>query len=77
MTRRDELFRETVERLSWALDLIEMYDRFLLDLGQQQERVNSKVHIEGKSCARRVLTLARVATAQDGPSDHHNHGDQP
>lgn len=44
--------RETAE---WAIDLIDMYDKFLISLGQPEEKVYSEVHKMGKIRAYNTL----------------------
>lgn len=45
--------------LSWALDLLDMYDKLLIELGEPREMVYSSIHLAGKKHAR--VTLSRVA----------------
>lgn len=56
-------FKETV---SWALDLIDLYDAKLVELGEPHERVHSPTHVAGKELARTTLRhLAGEATLED------------
>jgi hypothetical protein len=47
---------EAQAALSWALDLIDKYDEFLVELGEPREHVYSDVHVAGKAKARIALT---------------------
>ena len=42
--------------LEWALDLIEMYDRHLIDKGDPPEQVRSATHLDGLARARQALS---------------------
>ena len=44
-----------VQALSWALDLLDMYDEKLIGLGEPSELVNSEIHLRGKAKARAAL----------------------
>jgi hypothetical protein len=48
-------FVETIDHLYWALDLINMYDRRLIQLGDPKEQVCSAVHIDRMFGARNTL----------------------
>lgn len=43
------------QALEWALDLLDMYDERLIELGEPPERVYSDVHLAGKAKAREAL----------------------
>lgn len=47
------------EALSWALDILDMCDKRLVQLGDPPERVYSAIHIAGKAKARAALDAAR------------------
>ena len=53
-----ECLRELAEGLSWALDLLDMYDQQLINLGEPVEKVNPPIHLEAKSKARAALERA-------------------
>ena len=44
-----------VEALSWALDLLDIYDEFLIRFGEPKEKVYSPIHLQGKEKARAAL----------------------
>jgi len=46
-----------IEALSWALDMLDMYDEFLIKLGEPREKVYSPIHLQGKEKARAALAL--------------------
>jgi len=46
----------------WALDLIDMYDGFLVSLGEPKEKVYSDVHVDGVAKARAAIALASSPT---------------
>ena len=46
--------------LSWALDLLDMYDELLIKMGEPREKVYSSIHLQGKEKAR----VALAASAQ-------------
>ena len=46
-----------VEALSWALDLLDMYDELLIKMGEPREKVYSSIHLRGKEKARAALAL--------------------
>lgn len=49
--------------LEWALDLLDMYDAKLIELGEPADRVNNAVHTQGKANARSDLrALARACS---------------
>jgi hypothetical protein len=52
----EEMAGRVVEALSWALDLLDMYDKRLVDLGEPEDRVYSPIHLDGKKRARRALS---------------------
>lgn len=56
--QRDALHRY----LSWAVDLIDMYDEFLIKLGEPKEKVYSEVHLKRKADARAALALCNPET---------------
>ena len=43
------------EALSWALDLLDMYDELLIKMGEPREKVYSPIHLQGKEKARAAL----------------------
>jgi hypothetical protein len=46
------------EGLSWALDLIDLYDERLVELGEPRDLVYSPIHLAGKAKARGALAEA-------------------
>jgi len=56
--------RPLVDALAWALDLIDLYDKFLVDLGEDPEQVYSVVHKRG--VARAKAALAETIDRRDG-----------
>lgn len=46
------------EALSWALDILDQYDEFLIANGEPRERVYSPTHLAGKAKARAALAAA-------------------
>lgn len=55
LAERAEYATKLINELSWALDLQDMYDRRLIQLGDPKEKVCSAVHIGRKFHAREVL----------------------
>jgi hypothetical protein len=55
------------EALSWALDLLDMYDKRLVDLGEPEDRVYSPIHLDGKKRARRALSHSTKAEGEGQP----------
>jgi len=53
--RQVSLVADSQKWLSWALDLLDMYDERLVALGDPKELVYSEIHVTGKAEARRVL----------------------
>jgi hypothetical protein len=56
--RKEILFTEMKllkDALSWSLDLLDMYDKRLVELNEPKESVYSPVHVEGKRRARQAL----------------------
>ena len=49
------------EALSWALDLLDMYDELLIKMGEPREKVYSSIHLQGKEKARVALADQPVA----------------
>jgi len=49
---------ELVAHLRWALDLIDMYDKRMVQLGDPRERVYSAAHVQAKQ-ETRLLVAAR------------------
>lgn len=41
--------------LKWAVDLIDMYDEFLVSLGQPKEKIYSEAHVQGTTLANKTL----------------------
>ncbi len=54
---------EVVEAARWALDLIDMYDRYLVALGEPAEKVLSATHVAGKVKARVALAAYDAASS--------------
>jgi hypothetical protein len=50
--------RDTIEALAWAIDLIEMYDQFLVDLGEDPQKVYSETHVSGLAKAKAAWAAA-------------------
>lgn len=57
---------ELREALSWALDILDMYDERLAQI-DGKERVYSPVHLAGKAKARTALTQARGQVKEETP----------
>jgi len=49
---------ELTEALSWALDLLDMYDDRLIALGEPREKVYAPIHLKAKAKARAALKAA-------------------
>lgn len=47
-----DLLARAADELSWALDLLDMYDVRMVQLGDPREKVYSDPHIQRKSMAR-------------------------
>ena len=47
--------KDVIEALSWALDLLDMYDEKLVAMGEPREKVYSEIHLSGKQKARAAL----------------------
>ena len=41
--------------LKWAVDLLDMYDEFLVSLGQPKEKIYSEAHVQGTTLAKKTL----------------------
>jgi hypothetical protein len=54
---------ELLDAAAWALDVIEMYDGRLVELGDPKDLVLSPTHIAGKMCVRAVIARARGEAA--------------
>lgn len=54
------VLRNSVETMAWALDLIRMYDEFLLSRGEPHEKVRSEMHLRGLMKADLSLAAARA-----------------
>ena len=52
---------ELFKAAEWALDMLDIYDRKLIEMGEPEEKVYAAVHIRGKKKAR-----AAIARAMDG-----------
>lgn len=64
-----ELAASTME---WALDLIDLYDKRLLNLGEPRRLVYSAVHMQGKVCGRRAIKKVRaLLTTPDTQEGEH------
>lgn len=64
LARIREAAGPAVAALEWALDLLDMYDGKLVELGEPAERVNNLIHTQGKANARADLrALARELEA--------------
>lgn len=53
------------EALSWALDLLDLYDEHLIELGDPREKVYSPVHVAGKAKARSALSQPNTSTTEE------------
>ena len=51
---------DLVDSLSWALDLLDMYDKRMVQLGDPAEKVYSQVHVNGKADARAAVSAIGV-----------------
>jgi hypothetical protein len=63
------LCRDGKEALAWALDLLDMYDGKLIDLGESPHDVYSQAHLAGKVKARDVEKRLREAGGDDGTGE--------
>ena len=58
----DEGLRKALaEGLSWALDLLDMYDKKLIEMGEPAELVYAPIHLAGKEKARKTLQASHAA----------------
>ena len=68
----DEGLRKALaEGLSWALDLLDMYDKKLIEMGEPAELVYAPIHLAAKEKARKTLQASHAAesTAQIDAED--------
>lgn len=56
-----DLAKDVEKTLHWALDILDRYDRRLVELGDPSAMVYSRVHLAGKQKAR--TDLSRLVTA--------------
>ena len=58
----DEGLRKALaEGLSWALDLLDMYDKKLIEMGEPAELVYAPIHLAAKEKARKTLQASHAA----------------
>jgi hypothetical protein len=55
MTRADLIAAEAAACLSWALDLLDLYDAKMIRDGERESDVLSELHVEAKMRARKAL----------------------
>jgi hypothetical protein len=54
------------EALSWALDLLDMYDENLIEMGSTPEKVYSPTHLRAKIKARALLAEMQPGSGHEG-----------
>jgi chromosome segregation ATPase len=47
--------QQLMENLSWAMDLLDMYDKKLVEMGEPEWVVNAVIHLQAKAKAREAL----------------------
>lgn len=52
---------DLAEGLSWALDLLDMYDRRMVEMGESEADIYAPIHLKAKAKARAALAKARGA----------------
>jgi hypothetical protein len=62
MTPTEAMQNRLTSALEWALDLIDMYDARLEQLGDAPHLIHSDIHTRGKEMARKALADAQVAS---------------
>lgn len=57
---------DLAQALSWAMDLIDMYDKRLCQLGEPEQLVYSEKHMHGKAMARNMISDAVLGDEAEG-----------